>query len=55
MTHAEHARLVENLRITFELHEAGVAMMRQTLRRRFPEATDAELDALLSAWRGSSK
>jgi hypothetical protein len=47
---ADKARLVENLRLTFDLHEAGVEMMLQNLRRRFPDAEDAEIEARLSAW-----
>jgi len=50
LTPAEAARLAENLRITFALHEAGVAMMRQNLRRRFPDATDEEIEDRLRAW-----
>lgn len=39
-------RLVEAL----ELHEEGVAMMRQTLRRKHPEASEAEIQRRLQAW-----
>jgi Rv0078B-related antitoxin len=49
-TPADEARLVENLRIAFDLYEAGVEMMRQNLRRRFPGTQEAEIDARLSAW-----
>jgi hypothetical protein len=49
-TPADHAKLVEKLRLTFDLHEAGVRMMRQNLRRRFPDAQDEEVEARLSAW-----
>ena len=42
--------MVENVRIAFELHEAGVDMMRQNLRRRFPDAPEAEIDMRLRAW-----
>ena len=40
----------EKFRAALELHEAGVAVMRQNLRRRNPGASDAEIDELLSAW-----
>jgi hypothetical protein len=43
-------RALRNLRIAFDLHEAGVALMRQNLRRRFPEADEGEIDARLAAW-----
>jgi Rv0078B-related antitoxin len=49
-TPASKTRLVENLRLTFDLHEAGVDMMRQNLRRRFPGALEEEIEARLSAW-----
>lgn len=35
---------------TVELHETGVALMRQNLRRRFPEASEAEVERRLVAW-----
>jgi hypothetical protein len=38
------------LRLAFELHEAGVALKRQTLRRQHPEAAEAEIDAILARW-----
>jgi len=33
-----------------ELHEVGVAVMRQNLRRRHPDATQSRIEQLLSAW-----
>lgn len=44
------ARMKRNLQLTFDLHEAGVAMMRQNLRRRHPDASEAELKEMLRAW-----
>ena len=32
------------------LLEAGVRMMRENIRRRFPAASSARIDALLNAW-----
>ena len=43
-------RLAENLRLAFELHEAGVALMRQNLRRRLPDASEAHIDERLDEW-----
>ncbi len=40
----------DKMRIAFEMHRAGVAMHRLTLRRRHPQMTDAEIDAALEAW-----
>jgi hypothetical protein len=39
-----------NLQITFELHEFGVSMMEQNLRRRHPDATESERKEMLRAW-----
>lgn len=38
------------LRTALDLHEAGVALMRQNLRRRDPGASDDEIDRRLRAW-----
>ena len=38
------------LRTAFDLFVAGERMMRQNLRRRHPEATDAEIESRLRAW-----
>jgi hypothetical protein len=40
----------EKFRAAMELHEAGVAVMRQNFRRRNPGAPAAEIERLLSAW-----
>jgi hypothetical protein len=38
------------LRIALELHELGVQMQRQRLRRERPQLSDAELDRAVRAW-----
>jgi hypothetical protein len=38
------------LRLALALFESGVAMMRQKLRRDHPDASEAEVDRLLTAW-----
>ena len=43
-------RMKRNLQLTFDLHEAGISMMEQNLRRRHPEATEVELKEMLRAW-----
>lgn len=43
-------RLKRNLQLTFELHEAGMMMMRQNLRRRFPEEAEKEISQRLQRW-----
>lgn len=40
----------ERLRIALDLHDAGVEMMRQNLRRRHPDADEQEIQRLLVAW-----
>ena len=40
----------EKLRAALELHEVGVALMRQNLRRRNPNASAADIEELLLAW-----
>jgi hypothetical protein len=44
---ADAKHLVENLWLAFELHEAGVALMRQNLRRRMLHASEEQIDAHL--------
>ncbi|MCB1036568.1 MAG: hypothetical protein KDD47_22275 [Acidobacteria bacterium] len=41
---------VSRLYTAFELFEAGVRMMRQNLRRRYPVAGDEEVEERLNAW-----
>jgi hypothetical protein len=38
------------LRLALEMFGLGESMMRQNLRRAHPEATDAEIEARLTAW-----
>lgn len=40
----------DKLALAFDLFEAGVAMMRATLRRRHPEVADAEIERRLAVW-----
>lgn len=42
--------MAERLRVAFDLFGAGEALMRQNLRRRFPHASDAEIEIHLNAW-----
>jgi hypothetical protein len=49
-TAAARERLAEKLRIALALSEDGFKMKRQQLRRRFPEADEAEIDRLFRAW-----
>lgn len=46
-TTAEAARA---FRLTLELFDTGIRMMRQNLRRAHPHATEPEIDRLLRAW-----
>ena len=38
------------LRLAFDLSEAALVMMRQNLRRRFPDAPPEELEKRLGEW-----
>ncbi len=38
------------LRLALDMFAAGEAMMRQTLRRRFPAETDAEIERRVGRW-----
>ncbi|MFZ5469763.1 MAG: hypothetical protein ACOZIN_10030 [Myxococcota bacterium] len=49
-TRKERQAAEARLRIALELFEAGVDMMRQNLRRRFPTESDAQIEGRLSAW-----
>jgi len=40
----------ERLRCALDMHEAGVALMRQNLRRRHPDASEAQIDERLAEW-----
>lgn len=42
--------MTERLRLAFDLHEAGIDLMRQNLRRRDPQADAAEIEQRLGAW-----
>jgi len=44
------APAARRLQLALELHEAGVAMHRQTLRREHPDLSDEEIDSLLADW-----
>lgn len=41
---------VEKMRAALELHEVGVEVMRQNLRRRHPAASEEKIDDLLAEW-----
>jgi hypothetical protein len=40
----------ERLRICFDLFESGVDLMRQRLRRQYPDASDREIAERLGLW-----
>jgi len=40
----------QRVRDVFDLHEFGVALYRQRMRRENPDADDVEIDALTRAW-----
>jgi hypothetical protein len=50
MDELELARLRKNLLKACELHDMGVAIMRQNLRRQYPDETDEQIRRRLRAW-----
>jgi hypothetical protein len=40
----------ERLRAAFDLFEAGVDLMRQRLKRQYPDETDSEIERRIGAW-----
>lgn len=46
----EQEQAVQRLRCALDMREAGVALMLQNLRRRFPNATDAQTEERLMQW-----
>jgi len=50
MTSSQKQNAAERLRVALDLFAAGVEIMRQNIRRRFPEADDAEIQRKLIAW-----
>jgi hypothetical protein len=46
----EKQEIQERFRTVLELFDAGVDMMRQNLRRRFPSASDETIEEKLSDW-----
>jgi hypothetical protein len=41
---------MDRFRVTLDLHEFGLRVKRQNLRRGNPDASEAEISALLRAW-----
>ena len=51
MSNPQHLeKAAENLRIALEMFGLGESIMRQNLRRTFPDATPEEIDAKLWSW-----
>jgi hypothetical protein len=50
MDESEQARMRRNLLTACDLHDTGVAIMRQNLRRQYPEETDDQIGQRLRSW-----
>lgn len=50
MTCVDQSVLVARLREALRMHDEGVALMRQTLRRKHPDASDERIEEMLLAW-----
>ena len=46
----EQEQIAQRLRCALDMHEAGVALMLQNLRRRFPNEAKADIDRRLIEW-----
>jgi hypothetical protein len=46
----DHEAAAARLRLAFDLFEAGVEMMRQTLRREHPDWTEPQIQARVAEW-----
>jgi hypothetical protein len=42
--------VMSRMRMAFDLYETAEAIMRQNLRRRFPDAPEAEIERRLGDW-----
>ena len=43
-------RVISRMKMAFDLYETAEAIMRQNLRRRFPDAQEAEIELRLVDW-----
>ena len=50
MTDAEKKKYLNNMATTAMLIDAGIGLMRQNIRRRNPDLTEAQVDDRLRAW-----
>ena len=50
MTEEERLEVMDKMRLALDLYEIGEAMMRQNLRRQFPEASEERIEELLVEW-----
>jgi len=51
-----HSRLktTQTIALVAEMQAIGIEMMRRSLSRRHPNASDAQVDEMLSAWLGAT-
>jgi Rv0078B-related antitoxin len=50
MDELEQRRMRNNLLTAFKLHETGVMIMRQNLKRQYPDESDEQIRGRLRAW-----
>jgi Rv0078B-related antitoxin len=50
MKPARNPEVMARMKTTFDLYEAAEAMMRQNLRRRFPDESEEQIERRLLAW-----
>ncbi len=47
----QNLRVLERMRLTFDLCQTAEAMKRQSLRRRYPDAGAEKIEKLMEEWR----
>ncbi len=52
MQQLSNVQAAARLRLALDMFELGESMMRERLRRKFPQANNAELEDLVARWLG---
>jgi hypothetical protein len=51
MDSSRHQQIAERFQLALALDDFSERMLRQRLRRKYPEAPAAEIDAMIGSWR----
>lgn len=47
---ADEGTVADRFELALQLHDAGVLIMRENLRRRMPDASEGEIEAAVGVW-----